>query len=142
MGFVARPLGGQQPSTFTPVTATPVTATPVAAAPVASPVEAIDSAPVTALGDIITSMENVSTPVEKRQLKMIRSNYDTLVKKAEVNGVSVEIMEKLGKLVQAVNSRDFQGASTIQQDLATTAWTEHGSWIKGIKMLLPILGKH
>ena len=41
-----------------------------------------------------------------------------------------------------MNARDFATASVIQGDLASTAWTQHGMWIKGIKMLFPIMQKH
>jgi len=127
-------LGGGMPTTL---------ATP-AAAPVSSggSVVVVDAASVAALGAIIDGLATLCTPAEKRQLNMISSNHKTLVDKAAINEVSPEIMQKVGNLVQAIHARDLATATGIQADLANTAWTQHGSWIKGIKMLLPIIAKH
>jgi hypothetical protein len=108
----------------------------------AAPASAIDSSAVAGLGAIIDGLITQATPAEKRQLNMISTNHKTLVDKAAIGEVSQEIMSKVGQLVHAINSRDLTTASAIQADLANTAWSQHGSWIKGIKMLLPIIAKH
>ncbi len=124
-----------KPAIVTAALAQPAPAPAAAVAPV-------DSTAVAALGAIIDGLSATATPVEKRQLAMIATNHKTLVEKAEANQVSAEVMGKVGALVQAIQVRDFTAATAIQADLANTAWAQHGSWIKGIKMLLPIISKH
>jgi hypothetical protein len=113
----------------------------VAAAVPAPAAPAMTSASVIALGQIIAQLTAGANAMEKRQLAMIQGNYDSLVAKVATNEVSAEILAKVDTLVHAINLRDFNTCNAVQADLANTAWTQHGSWIKGLKGLITILQK-
>lgn len=92
------------------------------------------------LGQLIenTAMIASSNPVEKKQVAMIRSAYTHLLNRQASRELSVEVMGKLSRFVDCIVQRNFNGASTIQTDLANTAWGQHKEWIKGIKILLQL----
>jgi len=122
---------------------------PVAAAPAAAPrpVAAASSGPavsseaVVALGQIIDAISAAASAAEKRQLPMIQSAYQVLVKMAEGNEVSADVMAKIGQLVNDLSSRNFNGATAVQTDLANTVWAQHNGWIKGMKILIQLASK-
>ena len=101
----------------------------------------VDSAAVTALGQIIAAFATTATPAEKRQVTMVEACQKALEAKAAVNTVTEEVMAKIMNLVNALQQRNYIGASAVQNDLVNNHWKEHNDWIKGIKVLLPMLKK-
>jgi hypothetical protein len=148
VGISAHQVGAVNNTQFQqPVAAATTTASAAATAqpvvqPIIESIPQVNSQSVTAFGEIIQRLMTCGSPAEKRQLTQISGNYDTLVSKVAANNVSADIMAKIDALVAAMNNRDFSTAKAIQSDLVSTAWTQHGSWVKGISGLLSILSKH
>ena len=93
------------------------------------------------MGQLIDSITAVCSPPEKRQMQMVSAAHAHLLEKWAAGEVGADVLQKLAQLVGDLAQRNFVGASTMQTDLANTAWGQHKEWIKGLKVLIQLASK-
>ena len=98
---------------------------------------------VTGLRTIIEGLQEVATPAEKRQLTMIMGCQKSLEEQAAAGAVAPDTLANLSTIVSNINNKDFVAASSMQSEMAKNPpiWSAHSSWLKGLKMLIPIAKK-
>jgi protein transport protein SEC31 len=131
--------GGVGTSTAAPTTAT-ATSTAGNGAPA---VVTVNNEAVTGLRAIIEGLQAVATPAEKRQLSMIMGCQNSLEEQVAAGAVANDTLASVAAIVSHINNKDFAMATSMQGDMAKNPpiWSAHSSWLKGLKMLIPIAKK-
>lgn len=129
---VSAPVG----NVYAPPAATAVAA---AAAPPAAPDMA--SAPMPpeyaqALASLNDCFTRFASSMQKRMADDITKSVDKLREKFQLRQMSSDVAAQTLQMCQALGAQDFDNALKIQVSLATSAWDDHGVWLKGIKILI------
>ena len=104
---------------------------------------AVNDEAVVGLRAIIESLQATANPAEKRQLNMIMGCQTSLEEQVAAGGVAPDTLAQLAIIVAHINDKNFPGATNVQGEMAKNQliWKAHSSWLKGVKMLIPIAKK-
>jgi len=78
---------------------------------------------------------------EKRQLAEVEKGAAIFSKRLARNDIDGDVAEKVGYIINAIETKDFANASGIQTSLVNSDWKEHKDWLKGMKFLIQMTSK-
>ncbi|GAA5806921.1 hypothetical protein MFLAVUS_000270 [Mucor flavus] len=82
-----------------------------------------------------------TTGPQKRIVDDTTRRIEALLKQLENNELSDEVVRLLHNLSQALESKEYAKALTVQTKLMTTEYDKHGNWITGLKRLIDLTEK-
>ncbi|GAA5797075.1 hypothetical protein HPULCUR_002454 [Helicostylum pulchrum] len=82
-----------------------------------------------------------TTGPQKRIVDDTARRIEALLKQLENNEFSDEVVRSLHDLSQALESKEYAKALTVQTKLMTTEYDKHGNWITGLKRLIDLTEK-
>ena len=74
---------------------------------------------------------------------MILGCQAALEEQVAAGSVAPDTLAQLATIVNHINDKNFSAATTVQGEMAKNQpiWKAHSSWLKGVKMLIPIAKK-
>ncbi|KAI9353936.1 hypothetical protein BD770DRAFT_392755 [Pilaira anomala] len=81
------------------------------------------------------------TGPQKRIVDDTSRRVEILLKELENKELSDEVIRSLHTLTEALKSKEYAKALTVQTQLMTTEYDRHGNWITGLKRLIDLTEK-
>jgi protein transport protein SEC31 len=92
--------------------------------------------------DLVTALKSTQlSSADIRQLSEAEKGVAVLLKRIARTDITVDVIEKVSSITDALNNRDLAKAISVQTGLVNTDWRDHKDWLKGIKALLQLAGK-
>ena len=78
---------------------------------------------------------------EKKQLAEIEHGLGIYIKKLSRGDIDADTSATVGRVLGALQNRDFVSAMKAQTELVNHHWREHKDWLKGLKFLITMASK-
>ena len=78
---------------------------------------------------------------EKKQMAEVEHGVGIYIKKLSRGHIDVDTSAAVGRVLGALQNRDFAMAMKVQTELVNHHWREHKDWLKGLKFLITMASK-
>ena len=78
---------------------------------------------------------------EKKQMAEVEHGLGIYIKKLSRGHIDVDTSAAVGRVLGALQNRDFAAAMKAQTELVNHHWREHKDWLKGLKFLITMASK-
>ncbi|CAM0139311.1 protein transport protein S31 [Umbelopsis sp. WA50703] len=87
---------------------------------------------------LLRCQENFKTGIQKRMVDDTTRRMNQLLKTIEDHGIEKHVLHSLCQLCQALERREYEGATELHVKMMTKAYDNQSQWLVGMKRLIDL----